>query len=110
MFFKKKRKKYIYALRRLDTDNYVYIGQSFEPEQRLLSHIKESVTNKHSNKRLQDWILRTIRANSMIVIDILEEVEENIANEVEKEYILYFKSKKHRLFNIADPTSRYGRI
>lgn len=110
MFFKKSRKKYIYALRRLDNDKYVYIGQSYNPESRLLSHIRDAISNRHTNKKLQEWILRTIKINSMIVIDILEEVNENIANHVEKEYILEYKSKKHRLFNITDPTSRYERI
>ena len=105
------RRKYIYALRRLGTDRYVYIGQSFDAEKRLISHIKQARDGTHSNRRLALWIKAILDCQcSTVIYDILEECPEWKANERELYWINYFNSGRNKLYNIADPTNSYRKV
>jgi hypothetical protein len=105
------KRKYIYGLRRLGSDRYVYVGQSNDPEKRLLSHIKQAKAGTHSNKRLALWIMGIIHCQcSMVIYDILEEVPEWKANDRELYWINFYNSGGPKMFNIGDPTTPYGRV
>lgn len=107
MSFFNKRKKFIYGLRKLNTSTIVYVGQSYEPESRLVKHIKDAKTNRHTNIKLSNWILNCLKM-STIVIEILEIIDEDKANDCEKFWILKM-NKKSKLFNMADPTRPYSK-
>lgn len=105
------KRKYIYGLRRLGSNRYVYVGQSNDPEKRLLSHIKQAREGKHANKRLGLWIKGILDCKcSMVVYDVLEEVPEWKANERELYWINYFNAGSPKMFNISDPTNSYRRV
>ena len=73
---------YIYALRDPRTNKTRYIGQSINPELRFYQHLVD-IQNNCKGK----WISELIGLNLKPNLEVLETVDDNEANEVEKHYI-----------------------
>ena len=86
---------YIYGIRKLNSQKYVYIGQTKNGvEERFRKHIQQARENKHDNKSLEEFL-----NNNHCVIDVLCVCSEADLSKYEMFFIKFF-SKYYQLLNI----------
>lgn len=88
--------KYIYGLRQAGDWEFRYIGQTSRPQLRLYAHRCEDA---NSIKKAA-WVASVRDAGAKIEMVILAKVPENVATEVERDTIEFFRSTGHRLTNM----------
>lgn len=88
--------KYIYALHLHGRGNFVYVGSTKNPRNRLTNHHQ---SKGQGNKRLYDWIHAH---EGQVRMAILETVTAD-ARGAERRWCKKLSRKGHRLFNIRAP-------
>lgn len=92
----KKRKAFIYGLRKLNSKYYRYIGTTIqEPEKRIAKHLEKALNGRHENSLLADFLVK-----EKFQIDILAECDSEKQFTVEKNLIRLYIKLKHPLLNI----------
>ena len=90
---------YIYLLYRDDVgDDYVYVGKSFDPVDRLETHLWEAKSYRKKRTKLLQWMRRK-NAGPVLQI-VLEETDDWL--EAEPFWIAYYRSIGMKLLNMTD--------
>lgn len=92
---------FIYGLIDPRTNALRYVGESYRPKRRLGEHVALARISPNNRRRVVRWVRSLLKVQMLPLLEILEEVPDEAANDAERFWIASLRAAGAQLLNMA---------